>query len=356
MTKFPEKQLLPWFEKNSRDLPWRRNRTPYAAWVSEIMLQQTQVRQVEPYYRRFMEWFPEIRTLAKARIDKVLKAWEGMGYYSRARNLHQTAKMVVKQFDGKLPTTVEQLIQLPGIGRSTAGAILSLVYNQPLPILDGNVKRVLIRVFNIRKEPRKPSTIRELWDLAAALLPAQQPGLFNEALMELGALICRPKDPDCPHCPIKRKCLAYAQGNPPDLPLKVPGKKIPHYDVTAAVIRRGNKILITQRPEKGLLGGLWEFPGGKREKEESLAECLKREIKEELDLEIQVEEAPFLKVKHAYSHFRITLHCFFCRRPSGRIKLKGVKDFRWVFPFELVDFAFPRADQKVIAYLTAFKS
>jgi A/G-specific adenine glycosylase len=262
---------------------------------------------------------------------------------------------VTEHYQGRIPDQYEALIRLPGIGRSTTGAILSLAYNQPFPILDGNIKRVLIRFFNIRKVPQKAGTLNELWNLSTNLLsegpPSAQPGPFNEALMEMGALLCTPKDPVCPRCPIRRKCRAYALGDPTSLPLKSPKRKIPHFDVTAAVIRKGKKILITQRPEKGLLGGLWEFPGGKREMGESLAECLIREIREELSLEIEVEEEPFIKVNHAYSHFRITLHCFFGRRLSGRIRLNGVKDYRWVLPSELPAYAFPRADQKVIAYL-----
>lgn len=350
MPFFPRQKLISWFQKNQRDLPWRNQRTPYSIWVSEIMLQQTQVGQVEPFYRRFMTQFPDLRTLAGAPLEKVLKAWEGMGYYSRARNLHQTARLLVGRHRGEIPAGMEELLQLPGIGRSTAGAILSLAYGQPFPVLDGNIRRVLIRFFNINQDPGKQETLKKLWDLSERILPLKGAGLFNEALMEAGALICTPRSPDCLKCPLKKECRGYRSGRSALLPIKRPKKKVPHFDVAAAVIRQKKKILITRRPEKGLLGGLWEFPGGKKELKESLEECLKREIREELNIEIEVGE-PFFKVRHAYTHFRITLHCFFCRKLKGRILPLGVMDFRWVWPQELDLFPFPRADQKVIEYL-----
>jgi A/G-specific adenine glycosylase len=316
------------------------------------MLQQTQVKQVEPYFNRFMNLFPDIKTLAEAPLQKVLKVWEGMGYYSRARYLHRAAGIMVKQFNGEMPECLEGLLSLPGIGRSTAGAILSLAYNQPLPVLDGNIKRVLSRFISLNGDQGKAETIDTLWKTATEIIPSGKAAPFNEALMELGALVCSPKKPDCPNCPIKRGCAGYNSGNPELFPLKRPPKRIPHYDVAAAVIREKEKILITQRPEKGLLGGLWEFPGGKKEPGESLEECLRREIREELNIDIRVGEK-FFQVRHAYTHFRITLHCFFCRKIKGRLTPLGVKDFQWI-PYEELDrFPFPRADQKVIEYLKA---
>ncbi len=314
------------------------------------MLQQTQVQQVEPYFSRFLDQFPDIPTLAKAPLERVLKSWEGMGYYTRARHLHQTAQMLVGRFKGKIPTQFEELLKLPGIGRSTAGAILSLAFGQPWPVLDGNIRRVLIRFFYINRDPGQREAINQLWEVASQILPSKNAGRFNEALMELGAVICTPRNPDCIPCPLQRDCRGYRSGRPAALPIKGPKKRIPHFDVTAAVIRKGKKILITQRPTKGLLGGLWEFPGGKQEPSESLEECLKREIREELKIEIEVGEC-FIKVPHAYSHFRIMLHCFFCRRLKGRITPLAVMDYRWVYPEELDRFPFPRADQKVIEFL-----
>ena len=347
---FPTKQLLTWFRKNKRDLPWRRDRRPYTVWISEIMLQQTRVDQAEGYYRRFQESFPDIRALAQAPLGKVLKVWEGLGYYGRARHLHQAARLIMKDYGGQLPEEYHDLIKLPGIGRSTAGAILSLAFDRPYPILDGNVKRVLTRFHRISQPIGQTGTLKTLWRYAESILPDKDPGRFNEALMELGALVCLPQNPDCARCPLRRGCLAFLHGEAAFLPVKNPPRKIPHYEVTAAVIRKGGKILITQRPEKGLLGGLWEFPGGKQKPGESLEACLQREIEEELKIEITVGDR-FMQVKHAYSHFKITLHTFFCLHRKGRIQKIGVQDYRWVSPEELTLFAFPRADQRVIEYL-----
>jgi len=347
---FPIKKLASWFNKNQRTLPWRSDRHPYTVWVSEIMLQQTRVDQVEPYYRRFMDWFPDTRALARAPLEKVLKAWEGLGYYSRARHLHRSAQKIVNEHGGIFPDRYAELVRLPGIGRSTAGAILSLAFDQPYPVLDGNIKRVLIRFYRIRRSVGEAATVKALWRKAEGVLPPRKPGRFNEALMELGALVCRPRNPACGHCPLREACLAFLRGDSEKLPVKTPHKKIPHYQVTAAVIRKGKKILITRRPEKGLLGGLWEFPGGKQKPGESLEECLRREIEEELGIEISVGEQ-LIQVKHAYSHFKITLHPFFCRHLKGRIQKIGIMDYRWVTSSELSEYAFPRADQRVIAYL-----
>ena len=347
---FPSLPLLNWFRKNKRDLPWRRDRRPYTVWVSEIMLQQTRVDQMAPYYRRFMDWFPDIRTLAQAPQEKVLKSWEGLGYYSRARHLHLSAQKIVNEHDGIFPDRYTDLIKLPGIGRSTAGAILSLAFDRPYPVMDGNIKRVFIRFYHIRRPIGETATMNELWGKAAAVVPSRKPGRFNEALMELGALVCLPKNPVCLKCPLRSDCRAFRRGVAERLPAKNPPRKIPHYDVTAAVIRKGRKILITRRPEKGLLGGLWEFPGGKQQPGETLEECLHREIEEELGIAIRVGER-FLQVKHAYSHFKITLHLFFCRHLKGRIQKIGIMDYRWVSSAELSDYAFPRADQRVIEFL-----
>jgi len=273
-----------------------------------------------------------------------------MGYYSRARNLQQAAQIIVRRFAGNIPADFQKLLDLPGIGRSTAGAILSLAYNQPYPVLDGNIRRVLVRFNNLNHDPGKTETLDLLWSMARQLLPRTKAGLFNEALMELGAVVCTPKNPDCSLCPLRQACQGFSSGHPESLPIKKAKKPIPHFDVTAAVIRNRGKILITQRPEKGLLGGLWEFPGGKKEPQETLEQCLKREIQEELNIDIKVGQC-FIQVRHAYTHFRITLHCFFCRKLKGRILPLGVKDFRWVYPEELNRFPFPRADQKVIEYL-----
>jgi A/G-specific adenine glycosylase len=376
-------RLIFWAHALLRELPWRTEpREPYRTWVSEVMLQQTQAATVVPYFARFVERFPDVQTLAAAPLDDVLKAWEGLGYYSRARNLHKAAQVVVADHGGQLPPTVKDLLKLPGIGRYTAGAIASIAFGQDAPVLDGNVKRVLCRLFAIQDDLRLPATQKRLWELAESLLPPGQAGAFNEALMELGALVCTPRAPDCVHCPLAGDrnvgaglaseasvsrppaldrcqegthegcpyCQAYAQGIVEALPLKAKRKPIPHYDVTAAVIRKSGKFLIAQRPHKGMLGGLWEFPGGKCQDGETLPDCLRREIEEELGIKIKVGKRITI-VKHVYSHMKISLHAFACRHVSGRVRTLGVADWHWVTLDELERFAFPVTDQKIIAVL-----
>lgn len=336
-----------------RDLPWRAEpRDPYRVWISEVMLQQTQAATVAPYFIRFIHQFPNIEALASAALDEVLKAWEGMGYYGRARNLHRAAHLIVAEHGGQLPRTVKELVKLPGVGRYTAGAIASIAFGEKAPVLDGNVKRVLCRLFAILDDPRAPAAEKRLWELAGSLLPreAARAGAFNEAMMELGATVCTPRSPDCGQCPLKAHCRAHEQGIVESVPVKAARKLLPHYDVTAAVIRKRGKVLITQRPPASMLGGLWEFPGGKCHDGETLEACLQREIKEELSIEVEVGES-IAAIRHAYSHFRITLHAFNCRQTGGRLRALGVADWRWVTAGELDHFAFPVTDQKIIAAL-----
>ncbi len=342
-----QKRLADWFEKNRRDLPWRRFRTPYTVWVSEIMLQQTQVRSVAEYFTRFVAKFPNIESLAQAPLQDVLKVWEGLGYYSRARNLHRAAKMVLERFGGQLPDSKEAILQLPGIGPYTAGAILSLAFGVPEPVLDGNVIRVLSRVFLFEEPVDSSKGKATLWQLAEELLPSEAPGRHNEALMELGATVCTPREPECAVCPVRDFCGAFSTERQAELPVRNPRKKTPHYHVAAGVIWKDGEILITLRPTDKMLGGLWEFPGGKCLSGETLETCLQREIREELNLTVRVGRH-FMDVKHAYSHFKITLHMFHCEFLGGRPKLNGVDDFRWVQPKQLRELPFPAADVRVI--------
>ena len=328
-------------------MPWRESKDPYKIWISEIMLQQTQVITVEPYFNCFITRFPTVQALADADMQSVMKAWEGLGYYSRARNLHKAAAIVVNRFEGRVPDTLEELLSLPGIGRYTAGAILSIAFEQKAPILDGNVIRVLSRVFHITDNVDQTKTRKILWTLAESLLPDNRLRDFNEGLMELGAVICTPKTPDCPACPVAELCAARDLKIQEDLPVKTPRKPVPHLDVTAGVIYKNGRFLITLRPPKGLLGGLWEFPGGKLEEGETLKACLKREIQEELEIDVRVTN-PLIVVKHAYTHFRITLHVFECEYVSGEIVPHDADDFKWIKIGELDDYAFPGADRKVI--------
>ncbi|MBI3913813.1 MAG: A/G-specific adenine glycosylase, partial [Chloroflexi bacterium] len=263
-------RLLAWYAKHKRDLPWRRDaHNPYRVWISETLLQQTQVTTVIPYYKKFLERFPSVRVLARARLDTVLKVWEGAGYYARARNLHRAAKEIVKRCGGKIPGTVEELRKLPGIGRYTAGAVASIAFGRDVPVVDGNVARVLCRYFAIRQPPKETRTQKELWARAEELLPRGHAGDFNQALMELGATLCKPRQPLCAQCPLARGCTARRLGIQAKLPTKAKKKKLPHYEIGVGVIWKEKQILIAKRFANDLLGGLWEFPGGKRKRGES---------------------------------------------------------------------------------------
>jgi A/G-specific adenine glycosylase len=343
--------LLDWYAQHARDLPWRGHRGytphPYAVWVSEIMLQQTRVETVIPYFRRWMERFPTIAALASASQQEVLSLWEGLGYYSRARNLHRAAQVVVAEYGGELPRDLKALQKLPGIGRYTAGAIASIAFGLDAPALDGNIRRVLARVFNVAEPARSPQGERRLWELAAAHLPPGQAGDYNQALMDMGAMICTPRFPDCPQCPLNAMCEARRLGIQDLRPVLEPRRQTPHYTVTAAVIERDGQVLITQRPPQGLLGGLWEFPGGKQEQGESLPDCLRREIGEELAVQVEVGE-PFGVYEHAYTHFRVTLHAFRCRLQNGREpEPVQVHDLRWVSRDELADYPMGKIDRQI---------
>lgn len=310
------------------------------------MLQQTQAQTVVPYYKRFLKIFPTVKSLSQSPLDDVLKAWEGLGYYARARNLHKLAQVVLREHDGKIPQEVEALRRLPGIGRYTAGAISSIAYGRPEPVLDGNVKRVLCRIFAIRQSPKEPEVEVRLWKIAGSLLPEKEPGIFNQALMELGATLCAPHAPSCASCPLQSFCRASKLGIQESLPFFPKKVRTPFYEVAAGVVRKNGEILIARRLENGLLGGLWEFPGGKKEAGESLKEALRREVKEELGVRISVGGA-LGSVKHAYTHFRIRLTLFDCRYQSGRPRALGCSNFRWVRPKEISQYAFPAANKKL---------
>jgi A/G-specific adenine glycosylase len=350
--------LLRWWDEGHTLLPWRENPDPYAIWVSEIMLQQTQIATVIPYYGRWMQRFPTVFALARVSLDEVLKQWEGLGYYSRARNLHAAAQIVVADYDGKLPRSDAELIKLPGIGRYTAGAIASIAFDQPVPILDGNIIRILSRLTDLADDVTKTATKKKLWQLAAGLVPQQRPGAYNQALMELGQHRCRPAAPLCSQCPLAAICLARERGTEQKRPVRPPRKRTPHYDVVAGIIWRAEEqsatapFLIAQRPLDGLLGGLWEFPGGKQEGGETLQQALRREIHEELAIDIAVG-VQLATVKHAYTHFRITLHAFHARALSNNPKHIGVANHAWVTLADLDAYAFAAADHQIIAALRA---
>jgi len=338
--------LLDWYQSHARSLPWRDHPDPYAVWVSEIMLQQTRVETVIAYFERWMDRFPTIDRLASASQQEILILWEGLGYYSRARNLHRAAQIVMAEYGGQLPASAEALQKLPGIGRYTAAAIASIAFGQDAAALDGNIRRVLARLFDVSEPLRSTEGERRLWDLAEANLPPGRAGDYTQALMALGAMLCTPKNPACSRCPLSRVCLAYARGVQAERPVKARRTRLPHHTVTAAVIRRDGKYLIARRPPHGLLGGLWEFPGGKRQEGEELSDCLRREIGEELATEIEIHE-PLGVYNHAFTHFKITLHAFACRLKDGEPKPVEASEIRWVRACELPEFPMGKVDRQI---------
>jgi len=345
--------LLHWYDAHARVLPWRQQPTPYHTWVSEIMLQQTQVDTVLPYFLRFIERFPDIPTLAAAPVDAVLKAWEGLGYYRRAHNLHKAAQQVVAQHDGRLPHDEKALRALPGIGRYTAAAICSIAFGQPTAVLDGNVKRVIARLDNIEAAIDERAVEKQLWARAQALLAPHRPGDFNQAMMELGATICLPQTPQCAQCPVQDFCRARGLGVQAQRPVRTPKKPIPHVDVAAGVLwhpTRPQHFLIAQRPPGGMLAGLWEFPGGKREAGETMPQTLARELMEELGVEVAVGDK-IIAIKHTFTHFRMTLHTYHAQLVAGEPRAIQVADWRWITLADADNFAFSTVDRKILARL-----
>ena len=316
--------LLAWYRRGARDLPWRRNTKPYPVWISEIMLQQTQIDTAIPYYTSWMKRFPTLRALSRASIDDVLKAWEGLGYYARARNLWKAARSMKR-----LPRTAEAWREVPGVGPYTAAAIASIAFGERAAVFDGNVRRVLSRL--------------AARDVTEPPLPSGDPGTWNQAVMELGQRICTPRKPKCKECPIAVDCKGKRSGRPTRWPTRKPVKAVPHRKVAVGLIWKNDRVFVQRRAEAGLLGGLWEFPGGKRKRGETYEGCLRREVREETGFKVDV--GPFLvTVKHRYSHFSVELHayhCFFRRGKGGR----------WVTPGGLNRLAMPRANRKILEAL-----
>ncbi len=319
------------------------------------MLQQTRVETVIPYFERWLQRFPSIEALASASLQDVLTAWEGLGYYGRARNLYRAAQLVVKEYDGRLPEEIQLLRKLPGVGRYTAAAIASIAFGRDEPTLDGNIRRVLARCFNVGEDARSKTGEEILWGLAAKYLPHGKAGEYNQAMMELGATVCSPKSPNCAHCPLEADCQANLLGIQEQRPVLLPRPAIPHHIVTAAVIWRGSLVLIACRPPHGLLGGLWEFPGGKLQEGEDLPTCLQREIREELGAEISVG-AQVGVFRHAYTHFRVTLYAFVCSLVRGEPYPIQAAEVRWVTAAELSQYPMGKIDRQISQTLVSSTS
>jgi A/G-specific adenine glycosylase len=294
------KAIINWYQQQGRkSLPWQINKTPYRVWISEIMLQQTQVATVIPYYLKFMASFPTVDALAAAPIDDVLHHWSGLGYYARGRNLHKAAQQIVQQYQGQFPAEIEQVIALPGIGRSTAGAILSLALQQHHPILDGNVKRVLARCYTLDGYAGLASYDKQLWQITEQLTPAQGVSQYNQAMMDLGAMVCTRSKPDCQQCPVSSFCQAYKTNQQHLYPGKKPRKKIPVKQTVLLMLKQDNKLLLIKRPPAGIWGGLWCFP--ESDKQSELQELLARQG---LSANSQQQLPPF---RHTFSHFHLDI-------------------------------------------------
>jgi A/G-specific adenine glycosylase len=344
--------LLTWFGGRTRDVPWREDSDPYRVWVGEVMAQQTRLGVMRPYYDRFLARFPTVDALAAADSEEVLKEWEGLGYYARARNLLAGAREVMASYGGEVPGEPDDLRGLPGVGAYISGAIASIAFDRPVPAVDGNTRRVLSRLFDI--ESPTPALLR---DRALGLI-AEAPDRaadINQALMDLGAAICTPSSPACDDCPVEPHCLARARGTIAERPPRRAARQLPHYDIAVAIVWHTGQVLIARRPEDGLLGGLWEFPGGKIEPGEGAAEAARREVREEMGVEIEVGEQ-VASVDHAYSHFRITLHAFHARYVSGDVEARSATAWRWVALEELDQYAFPTANKRIIRTLSPERS
>jgi A/G-specific adenine glycosylase len=342
--------LLSWFASNKRELPWRATRDVYRIWVSEAMLQQTRVATVVPYYERFTERFPDMRALAVAPLEDVLKVWEGLGYYARARNLHRAARRIAEEHGGALPRDYAALRSLPGIGGYIAAAVMSIAFGEPRAVVDGNVKRVLSRLFLIDGASNDPSAASVFEEKASELLDRSRPGDFNEAMMELGALVCAPKNPSCAPCPLKEFCGAFSRSLQTSYPVRMKRRDTPRRHIAVGVVRRDGRILITRRREVGLLGGLWEFPGGKVEPGETAAEACKREIEEEVSLSVEVG-AFITRVDHAYTHLKVSVDVFDCEYGAGDVALNGPTDHRWILLEQAEQYAFPAVNRKIFEVL-----
>ena len=319
---------------------------PYGIWIAEVMLQQTQLAVALPYWERWMATFPTLEALAAASLDQVRLQWQGLGYYSRARRLHEAALLLV---DRPWPHAMEGWMALPGVGRTTAGSILSSAFNAPTPILDGNVKRVLAR---LTAHPRPPARDdAQFWRWSEALLDPLRPRDVNQALMDLGATLCTPRSPSCHRCPWQTHCAAYAADDPCRWPVTDASKPLPFQVIgVGVVINAAGEVLIDQRLEEGLLGGMWEFPGGKQEQGETIETCIARELKEELGIAVTVG-AELITVDHAYSHKKLRFVVHLCTWISGEPQPLASQQVRWVRPDDLGNYAFPAANARIIEAL-----
>tara|TARA_B100000214_G_scaffold373544_1_gene354093 strand:+ start:792 stop:1931 length:1140 start_codon:yes stop_codon:yes gene_type:complete len=363
-----QENLLEWFIENGRHwIPWKLKQdgtipqpgesiSPYKIWIAEVMLQQTQLNIVIPYWEKWMQRFPSLEYLAESDEQEVLFHWKGLGYYARAKRVYKSSKFLLgliginKNLDPLFwPMELERWMELPGIGRSTAGSIISSAFDLSQPILDGNVKRILCRIFAL--DQAGCSDTKRLWELSSLLLSSQKPRNFNQALMDLGATVCTFKKPKCILCPLKNYCLAYLQYNPIDFPKKKMKAPIPLIEIgLGLVFNKYGELLIDQRLENSSMGGMWEFPGGKKESNESIEKTIERELKEELGVDVNVGDK-LISFEHRYSHKKLYFTVHICSIKSGEPKPLSCQKFLWVSPNSLSDFPFPAANSKIISEL-----
>ena len=341
--------IMQWYKANARDLPWRKTEDPYKIWVSEIMLQQTTVNAVIPFFERWMSEYPTLRHVAQAPIRKILKSWQGLGYYQRAKNLHKAAKIICKQFKGCLPNEASRLKDLPGFGSYTTGAVLSIAFDQRHPIIDANVRRVFMRLLAL-PGLAVASQDKAIIGYLEKIMPNKGVKIFNQALMELGALVCRSSEPLCIACPVREYCLAYAKGLQEVIPERKK-KFIQDVKVVIAIIKKNDKFFIQKRPSSGLFADLWEFPGGKIEPKENARQALAREIREELNVEVKYAK-PLFELKQFYTQFRAHLNVWSCEvNPLP----KEDSNHKWVkFP-QLHHFPMPSGSARIIDLLRVKK-
>ncbi|PYV83551.1 MAG: A/G-specific adenine glycosylase [Acidobacteria bacterium] len=345
-----QKKLFDWYVIHQRELPWRKVKDPYSVWISEVMLQQTQVQTVIPYYLRFLKSFPTIGHLAKANLQHLLRVWAGLGYYSRARNLRQAARKIIQDHNGRFPESYEGVLALPGIGRYTAGAISSIAFNQRYPALDGNAARVLTRLFKLRGDPKSAGLHALLWKCAQELIPQSNPGDFNQALMELGATLCSPRRPACLRCPWQAECLARKEGIQELLPEKRTSLVAEKSQWAVAVIFHNQRVLIVRRTEGKLLRDFWEFPGGEFNEVGNLKSALAKKIWRDFGLRVRLRNR-LTTIKHAITKRRITLLVYQAELKTSMLKVPHTQTVRWVRLDELKKYPFASASSQVVKAL-----
>ena len=363
-----QNSLLEWFRANGRFwIPWKLKKdgsipqlgesiSPYGIWIAEVMLQQTQLKVVIPYWKKWMKVFPTLTSLAEADLENILMIWQGLGYYSRANRIHQSSKILVELFGKNIdqdpyswPNRIDQWMSLPGIGRSTAGSIISSAFDLPTPILDGNVKRIFSRLLATERKSIKDE--KKLWEFSSLLISTESPRDFNQALMDLGAIICIPKNPYCSSCPLQKFCVAFTKYDPNDFPKKEMTRIKPLHEIgIGLVFNKNGELLIDQRLETSSMGGMWEFPGGKKTPDESIEQTIERELKEEIGIDIKVGEK-LLSFEHAYTHKKLSFTVHICEWISGEPKPLASQKLLWVSPYKLFDFPFPAANTKIISEL-----